>query len=96
MFGPKKNEIVVSLGEYVVKNFVKVHRSLGVVRIVKSRQLRWAGHAARIEETEGVCIMLVENHLRNRQDKREGNRKKITLRWISEKLIVRIVDGRSF
>jgi hypothetical protein len=31
-----------------------VYFSLNIVRVIKSRRMRWAGHVARIEEGRGV------------------------------------------
>jgi hypothetical protein len=30
-----------------------------IVRVVKSRRMRWAGHVARMEQGRGVCRVLV-------------------------------------
>ena len=49
IFGPKRDEN----GEWRRlhnKEFYSLYRSLNMVRVVKSRRLRWAGHVARMEE----------------------------------------------
>ena len=33
-----------------MRNFLVFYRSPNIVRVVKSRRLRWAGHVARMEE----------------------------------------------
>ena len=35
-----------------------LYRSLNIVRVIKSRRLRWAGHAARIEEGRSAFKIL--------------------------------------
>ena len=35
-----------------------MHRSLSIVRMIKSRRLRWAGHVARMEEGRSVFRIL--------------------------------------
>ena len=35
-----------------------VHRSLNIVRVIKSRRLRWAGHVARMEEGRSAFKIL--------------------------------------
>ena len=35
-----------------------MHRSPNIVRVIKSRRLRWAGHLARMEESRNVFKIL--------------------------------------
>ena len=35
---------------YTMRNFLVVAFSLNIVRVIRSRRLRWAGHMARMEE----------------------------------------------
>ena len=35
---------------FTMWNFIVLYRSLNIVRVIKSRRLRWAGHVARMEE----------------------------------------------
>ena len=35
-----------------------MYRSPNIVRVIKSRRLRWAGHAARMEEGRNALIIL--------------------------------------
>ena len=36
-----------------------LYSSTNIVRVIKSRRMRWAGHVARIGEERGVCRVLV-------------------------------------
>jgi hypothetical protein len=36
-----------------------LYSSTNIVRVIKSRRLRWAGHVARMEEGRGVCRVFV-------------------------------------
>jgi hypothetical protein len=36
-----------------------LYSSPNIVRVIKSRRMRWAGHVARMEEGRGVCRVLV-------------------------------------
>ena len=36
--------------------------SPNIVRVIKSRRMRWAGHVARMGEGRGVCRVLVRKH----------------------------------
>jgi hypothetical protein len=47
--------------------------SPNIVRVIKSRRMRWAGHVARLEEWRGVHRVLV--------GKPEGNRPPTPCRW---------------
>ena len=40
-----------------IKEPNSLHRSLNIVRVIKSRRLRWAGHIARIEEVSSFKIL---------------------------------------
>jgi transcription termination factor 2 len=35
-----------------------LYSSPNIVRVIKSRRMRWAGHVARMEEGRGVCRVL--------------------------------------
>ena len=57
IFGPKK----VENGEWRRHYNEELHslcRSLDIVRVIKSRRLRWAGHLARIEEGRSAFKIL--------------------------------------
>ena len=57
IFGPKRDEN----GEWKRLHNEDLHslyRSPNVVRVVKSRRLRWVGHVARMEESKSAFKML--------------------------------------
>jgi hypothetical protein len=57
VFGPKRDEVTGNGENYIMRNLVI---SLpNIVRIVKSRRMRWAGHVARMGEGRGVHRVLV-------------------------------------
>ena len=56
IFGPKKNEN----GEwrrFRNEKFYSLYRSPNIVRVIKSRKLRWADHVARMEEGRTFKIL---------------------------------------
>ena len=55
IFGPKRDEI----GEWRRLHNEELHsffRSPNIVRVIKSRRLRWAGHVARMEEGKNQIV----------------------------------------
>ena len=86
VFGPKRDEVT---GEWIKlhnEELRDLYSLPNIVRVVKSRRMRWAGHVARMGEGRGVHRVLV--------GKPEGKRPlgypdvdgRIILRWIFRKL----------
>jgi hypothetical protein len=53
-FGPKKDEVI---GGWKNLNNVELHNlycSKSIIRMIKSRKMRWAGHVARMGETRNA------------------------------------------
>ena len=59
---------------------------LVIVRVVKSRRMRWAGHVARMGEDRGVHRVLVWKPERKRLLGRQDIDGRIILKWIFRKL----------
>ena len=54
MFGPKRDEVT---GEWKIlhnEELNDLYSSPNIVRVIKSRRMRWAGHVARMGERRGV------------------------------------------
>ena len=43
---------------FTMRNFIVLCRSPNIVRVIKSRRLRWAGHVARMEEGRSAFKIL--------------------------------------
>ena len=59
IFGPRRDEIT---GEWRIlhnEELNDLYSSPNIVRVIKSRRMRWAGHVARIGEEMGVYRVLV-------------------------------------
>jgi len=61
IFGPRRDEVT---GEWrrlhnEELNDLYVNSSPNIVRVIKSRRMRWAGHMARMGEERGVYRVLV-------------------------------------
>ena len=57
IFGPKRDEN----GEWRNLHNEQLHSLYHIVRMIKSRKLRWAGHVARIEEGNAFKILTVKH-----------------------------------
>jgi hypothetical protein len=59
IFGPKRDEVT---GEWRKLHSVEFHilySSQNVIRQIKSRRMRWAGHVARMEQERNVYRVLM-------------------------------------
>jgi hypothetical protein len=82
IFGPKKDQITGKWRKLHNEELHDLYSSPSIVRLIKSRRMRWAGHEARMGEGRGVYRVLVGN-LRERNhwgDPHVDGR--IILRWI--------------
>jgi hypothetical protein len=50
IFGPKRDEVTEELRKLHNEELRNLYSLPNIVRVVKSRKMRWAGHVARIEE----------------------------------------------
>jgi hypothetical protein len=87
-FGPRKGNV----RNVYIHKIHHLHRVPSIIRIIKSRSLQWTGHFAKTVEvrdaSRNFLPYLVGNiHL---EDGEEGM--KIKLRYILEKLVVRMVS----
>ena len=86
LFGPKRDEVTREWRKLHNEELNDLYSLPNIVRVVKSRRMRWAGHVARMGEDRGVQRVLVgkpegKNHWGN-QDV-DG---RIILKWIFRKL----------
>jgi hypothetical protein len=58
IFGPKRDEVT---GEWRKLHNEELYSSPNIIRVIKSRRMRWARHVARMRERRGVYRVLVEN-----------------------------------
>jgi hypothetical protein len=66
IFGPKRDQVTSEWRKINNGELNDFYSSLKVVRVIKSRRSRWAGHVTRMGKRKSVCRVLVE--------KSEGNR----------------------
>ena len=58
-FGPKRDEVTGECRKLYNEEFRDLYPLPNIVRVVKSRRMRWAGHVARMGEGRGVHRVLV-------------------------------------
>jgi hypothetical protein len=59
IFGPKRDEVT---GEWRIlhnEELNDLYSSPNIIRVIKSRRMRWAGHVARMGEGRGAYMILV-------------------------------------
>ena len=83
--GPKWDEVTGEWRKLHNEELNDVYSSPNIVRVIKSRRMRWAGHVAHMGERMGVYRVLV--------GKPDG---KIILRWIFRKWDVGVWTGLSW
>jgi hypothetical protein len=61
IFGPKKDEVTGDWRKLHNEELRDLYSSPSIIRIMKSRRMRWAGHVARMGEKRNACGLLVGN-----------------------------------
>jgi len=59
IFGPKRDEVTGEWKKLHNEKLSNLYSLPNIVRVVKSRRMRWAGHVARMMEEKGVHRVLV-------------------------------------
>jgi len=59
VFGPKRDEVRGEWGKLHNEELNDLYSLPNIVRVVKSRRMRWVGHVARMGEDRGVHRVLV-------------------------------------
>jgi hypothetical protein len=59
IFGPKRNRVTGGWRKLHNEELHNLYSSPGIIRIIKSRRMRWVGHAARMGEKRNVYRLLV-------------------------------------
>ena len=59
IFGPKRDEVTGEWRKLHNEEFNDLYSSPNIVRVIKSRRMRWARHVARMEERRGEYRVLV-------------------------------------
>jgi len=76
IFGPRRDEVMGEWRKLHNEELNDLYSSTNIVRVIKSRRMRWAGHVARMGEERGVYRVLVGKPEGKRPLGRPG------LRWV--------------
>jgi hypothetical protein len=60
IFGPKRDEVTGGRRKLHNEGLHELYSSPSIIRIVKGRRMRWAGHVARMGEKRNAYRLLVE------------------------------------
>ena len=59
IFGPKRDDVRGKWRKLHSEELNNLYSSPNIVRVIKSRRMRWAGYVALMGESRGVCRFLV-------------------------------------
>jgi hypothetical protein len=84
MFGPKRDEVTGEWRKLHNEELRDLYSSPSIIRIIKPRRMRWAGHVARMREKRNAYRLLVGKPEGKRPLGRPRRRWWIILGWILE------------
>ena len=85
IFGPKRDGVTEEWKKLHNEGFNDVYTLPNIVRVIKSRRMRWAGHVTRMEEGRGVHkVLMGKPDLRGHWGDQDVDGR-IILRWILRK-----------
>ena len=93
IFGPRRDEITGEWRRLHNEELNDLYSSPNIVRVIKSRRMRWAGHVARMGEESGCIGSLWGNQREGDQWEDLGVNRWIILGWISSRWDVGIWTG---
>ena len=74
IFGPRRDEVIREWRKLHKEELNDMYSLPSIVRVIKSRRMRWAGHMTRMGERRGVYRVLVEKLEGKRQHGKRRHR----------------------
>jgi hypothetical protein len=74
IIGPKRDEVIRGWRKLQNEELHNLYSSLSIIRMIKSRRMRWAGYVARMEEKMNAFRILVGKPERKRPQGRPRGR----------------------
>jgi hypothetical protein len=59
IFGPKRDKVTGGWRKLHNEELLNLYSSPNIIRMIKSRKMRWAGYVARMREKRNACRILV-------------------------------------
>jgi hypothetical protein len=81
IFGPKRDEATGDWRKLHNEELNNLYSSPNIIRVSKSRRMRWAGHVARMGEKRGAYRILM-GRPEGRRPLGRPRRRRIILKWI--------------
>jgi hypothetical protein len=63
-FGPKREEVAGGWRRLHNEELHNLYASPNIIKVIKSRRTRWAGHVESVGEMRNACIILVGKNLK--------------------------------
>jgi hypothetical protein len=82
IFGPKRDGVTGEWRRLHNEELNDLYSSPNIIRVIKSRRMRWAGHVARMGEGRGAYRIVVGRPKGRRPLGRPRSRWEIILKWI--------------
>jgi hypothetical protein len=87
IFRPKRDEVIGDWRKLHTEELLyHLHSSGNIIRMMKSRRMRWAGHVTRSRKKRNACRTSVEKSERNQQGDLDVGRR-IILPQILDKMV---------
>ena len=93
IFGSKRNEVKGEWRRLHNEELNDLYSSPNIVRVIKSRRMRWAGHVAHMGEERGMLVSCLGNRWERDHWRDLGLVGWIILGWISRRWDVGIWTG---
>ena len=96
IFGPKRDEVTGEWRKLQNVELNEMYCSSNIVRVIRSRRMKWVELVARMGERRGVCRVLVEKPEGQTPHGRPRCRREDNIRWIFRRWVVGVWTGSTW